>query len=641
MAGGKGIRRIIELALDAASARRMRDEAQRALAEGTDPKKAQRNLSAAERAIDRVKDAAMKLGGALVAAFAINKIVQFGEACVRAAMEAQSGWASLTNTLNNVGVSIDEQRVRIEAHAKAIMDATVFDDDDVFAGMNALVRVSGDYEGSLARIGLVADVASAKQISMSEAGELVGRVMAGQTRGLREFGISAHDAESGLDTLAQRLAGTAANEAQTFSGQLKIINRDWGNFQEEVGGALIAGGQASSVMSTLRGVIGGLTGAVHQNREGFAAFVRAGINVAIVALEVVVNSFRYLSQTLSGKLLGAIGMAVGAWASMVEVLALAIDARVKWNELTGDAVEAAHFRAESERLHARADELKRLADAYRNVANEQFHWLSLRGPAGTTTTPPTGGTRGNGGGGGGGGTTGAGGRGRAAPLPALPERTPNLEAPGMGPIAGIVGTIDATENRTREFFDNISLHSEQTGQDIADNMSRAFQEVLEEGLTVGSAFGAIWQGVAGVAGDALKEFFIGKAKQNFTQAIEDFADAAKAAFTPGLQGMVPGLLAAGAKHMAVGSAWAALAGGAGAAAPRGGGGVGHGGYRADGRQTANQADRPGAEFHIYVDGFEGGNPRHQDMLAVGMRGVVERHGADWANARITVHPRRG
>lgn len=653
MAGKGGIRRIIELALDAASARRMRDEAQKALDEGTNPRKAQANLSRAEAAFERLKGAAIKIGAALAAAFALDKIRQFGVSAVQAAVEAEAGWSRLGSTLRGVGVDMEAERGRIEAAANGIKDSTRFDDDEVVGGLQRMVSLTGDYQGSLARLQLVADLAADQQISFSDASEQVAKVMNGGTRELKQYGLDALGAEAGLAALGDRLSGRAAADAQTFGGQLAKLNVGWGDFTKEVGFAIIAGSESSSIMGTLRGVLSALTGVVARNREGIAAFVSSGINVAVFAAELLVNGLRFLAQTLTGKLLGAIGMAVGAWAGLVDGMALAIDARVKWNELTGDSVEAAHFRAESERLHARADELHRLADAYKAASQEQFHWLSLRG----------GEAGGSGQGGGAGATTPtppplrrpaqdggpSGGRSGGTQAPARErERTPSMDLPAFGPGPDVVtasitdGLADA-QPAVLNFFDKVADGSFAAADALTEAFGGAFENMRTEGLTIGNFFEGFFQSIGKAASGALADYAKKKSTENFLKAAESVADGLRALANPLTAGTAPMYFGAAAKFAAVGALWGAAFGAAGSigASLSGGGGGGHGGVSRAGRAAADGAEKRGPEVHVYVDGIDPNNARHQDLVASTMTGVVARHGADWQNARITVHPRRG
>jgi hypothetical protein len=669
MPGGKGIRRVIELALDAVSAKRMRDQAQRALDEGTDPRRAQRNLSAAEGAMERLRGAALKIGAAFAAAFALDKIRAFGAASVRAAMEAEQGWARLGATLRSAGVDLEQQRARIEAAAQGIVAGSVFDDDAVVAGLERMTSLTGDYEGSLARLGLVSNLAADQQISFEEASERVAKIMNGGTRELKAYGLEALGAERGLAVLDERLGGRAAAQAATFSGQLQILNRDWGEFQEAVGNAMIAGTQGTTVMGTLRGVLATLTGAVQNNQEGFAAFVRNGINLTVGALEHLVNGFRFLGAALSGAIMNQIGRFVGAWSRIVDAFALAVEARAAWNRLTGDTAEARQFEAQGMALRVRAEQLRGVAEAYRDGARAvlDFERISLRGggagaaarsaaPAPGRPAPRLSPRAGSGGGGGRAGATPetavlealsgkelTGGRGMKGAEP-----TGTVQPNAFGPqviirdLEELGFAIDATKSRTDQFLEGFAVASQDAAESMTDAFGTAFATLWQEGATVSDAFQGFFQAIGQAATGALADYASKKSKENFLKSAESIADGIRAMSNPLTAPLAGGFFSAAAKYAAVGAAWGAafgVAGGAGGAIG-GGGGRSHGGYRDTGRQTVDDAKRKGPEVHIYqyVDGVDPHNPRHADRVYATYGKAKERFGDD---ARVTVHQLSG
>lgn len=668
MAKGGGIKRFIELVLDAASAKRMRDAAQRALDVGTDPKKARRNLNAAEAAMDRIRGAAVKLGAAVVAAFAVDRIARFGASAVQAAVAAEAGWSKLGNTLRNVGTDLDSQRERIQGVAEAIAAYTVFDDDAVVSGLQRMVSLTGDYEGSLARVGLVADLASDQQISFDEAAEAIGKTMNGSTRELKKYGLEALGAEAGLAALAGRLQGTAANEALTFTGQLKQLNNEWGEFKEAVGRAVVAGGDGASTMGTLRGVVRSLTGAVDENEEGFSSFIKNGLRVGVFVLESVINGFRLLSQVLGGGIMLAIGKFVTGWSRIVDVFALAVEARAAWNRLTGDEAQARQFEAEARQLRTRAEILRGVAAAYREGARAaaNFERISLSGSGGPTAAGGVPDARNAPGlrpgpgedaeGGRSGGRAGRSGRtavsgNRAANL----GPTPIVAAMDLDVLSAASTKSAAEAARDAIAFEAAYLEEREThwldsnamiidgALTAADGVTAAWRDafaiLFQEGANLQDFMGALTGGLAQAMISGLAEYAGSKQKQEIAEGIGMLAKG----FGFAALGNVPSAAIAkkaALTHFLSAAAWGALSGAAGAAGSAAGGGGG-GGYRPDGRSSVDKGNRS-PEIHLYqrIDGINPRDPRHQEGVYATMGNATERFG-EGARVNIIVHPYTG
>ena len=194
-------------------------------------------------------------------------IAQFGQESVRIFTEAQGIWSRLGGAVENAGVSFATVRGEIDAAARAMQDATAVGDEDFARALTRLVTLTGDYSGSLKRMQLVAGVAVGAQIGVAQAADVVGRALTGQTRVLRQLGITTDDASEGLRQLQERFRGAAEREGQTLQGQLKRLNNEWGDFKEAVGAAMVEAGGGASVMETLIGGLRGLNRWVTNNQE--------------------------------------------------------------------------------------------------------------------------------------------------------------------------------------------------------------------------------------------------------------------------------------------------------------------------------------------------------------------------------------
>lgn len=276
------IRRIVQLVLDRNAAKKTEDDSKK-------------SLSGIDRAINRVRSAALRLGGALAAAFAVRRIVNFGREAVRTANEANAIWNRLAGTVNNAGGNFEELEPQIRRVARAMQDATTVGDEDFAATLQSLVNISQDVEGSLENVSVVTDLAAGANIDLTTSALLVGRAMVGQTSLLSRYGIVVAEGADAIETLRNQFKGMAANEAVTLEGQTKQLSNEWADFKEALGNALIAAGNGTSVIATLTATVRTAAEWIDTNRESIA---RWG-SVAVRIVRAVAGTFMIMARNIT------------------------------------------------------------------------------------------------------------------------------------------------------------------------------------------------------------------------------------------------------------------------------------------------------------------------------------------------------
>src|SRR5690554_1275636 len=141
------IQRIVRLIFDRASGRRTEEDAKK-------------SLGGIDAAVNRVRLGVIALGGAIVAALGIRKIINFGREAVNAARATQQAWESLAVAVDGAGGSFQEIESHLRGLSSAFEDATVHDDDQFAMGLARLTTLTGDVEASINNMGLVANVAA-------------------------------------------------------------------------------------------------------------------------------------------------------------------------------------------------------------------------------------------------------------------------------------------------------------------------------------------------------------------------------------------------------------------------------------------------------------------------------------------------
>ena len=193
-------------------------------------------LGKMERASKLAGTAILGLGGA----FAI-----FGIASVETLDKVEKSQANLEVAVKNTGVSFEEAKPSIDAHAKSMM-ALGFTYNDTYGALAKMTAASGSPQMALDSLGVAADLARFKQISLADAGTLVARASIGQAKGLGDLGLAlgktipkgASFAEI-LKAIESRAGGAAYQFKNTLSGSIQVANANFQALQVEVGTFLV------------------------------------------------------------------------------------------------------------------------------------------------------------------------------------------------------------------------------------------------------------------------------------------------------------------------------------------------------------------------------------------------------------------
>lgn len=612
-------------------------------------------------AMGRMSSALYRVGFALGALFSVRSLFNFGRDSVRIAAEAEDSWNSLAGTLKTVGIEFADVRGEIEASANALKDTTRFGDEEFADTLQRLVVISGDYSRSLDNVGVVADVAAGAHLDLDAAAKLVGRAMVGDTGTLRRYGIVVREGEDAIAAMRRQFSGLAENEARTLAGQLDQMSNEWGDFREEIGGAIIDVGSGESALSILTQGLRDGTEWVRNHRVEFADWGR-----------------------LVGNTLRSTGSVIGGTIEFFEKLERRVDRMIaKARFLPG------------------SDEAKARLDAYYREVLRQEERDNLRatmgGGASTSgTVPPPGSTippplqtlqqeisllqrarelrtlEGNdieriiqlyeatrseldG------GNLSLARRvelvQRLATLGTLqeglvrqdPERvTPALQGTGRQPSMMPVSFIDMYggafledyANRWREQHAEMESVAVNAAHGIAGAWSDAFGLLFEDADNAGKAITQLGRQIGGALLGGLAQFASGKIAENIASAFEEIAKGTASAAAGNAPGAALHYKAAG-EHGLAAIKWG-IVGGIGSGAQSaltnsGGSGSRSGGLRSGAFDPAGRIadglEQRGTETHIYIDPIDPNNPVHQREV-----GRLVRNAA--ARGHITVHSLR-
>lgn len=178
-----------------------------------------------------------KLGALGAGLYIGNKLVNFFKSSVEASMEAQKEMAQIEVNIRNAGLAFEEAMPIMEEFGNKAIQLG-FDDEEAMTSLSRFAMVTKDYGKQQNLANLAMDMARAKGVSLESTTRTLMSVMAGNTRALKEYGISldsdASSAEA-LDALQIRLKGSAEAFAKTNAGQMQVMAQTWVNFKEQIG----------------------------------------------------------------------------------------------------------------------------------------------------------------------------------------------------------------------------------------------------------------------------------------------------------------------------------------------------------------------------------------------------------------------
>ena len=254
-----------------------------------------------------------KIGKAATAALSVAAITEFGRQSVLAFADAEKAQLRLTDAfarfpaMGNIAIS------SLRAYNTELMRKTGFDDDAIASGQAVLAqfRLTGQQVKDVTP--LLVDYAAATGRDIPDAAKLLGKASLGNTRALKDLGISykatgnqAEDFAAVQALVAEKVGGFAAAEAQTAAGQLRRLSTAYGELQEGVGGAL-----APALVNAADGMMA-VSDELGPMLDDLAELTGAASSAGSAVMGFV-DSLRDLPGALPTGLLDGFGMGLGSF----------------------------------------------------------------------------------------------------------------------------------------------------------------------------------------------------------------------------------------------------------------------------------------------------------------------------------------
>jgi len=234
------------------------------------------------------------LGGTIAGALAVGSVLEFTQAVVNAAMEAEHVDARLTNAAMQLTGANYEQAKSLGVLADQMKAKSRFGDEDIKTQMTAMIQYGMTRDEVEKFMPVIADFAAATNQSLSDATQAVISGSNGMTRGLKKYGLElnltgdrATDSAQIIEELNKKFGGGAQQDLETTAGKMAQLKEQYGDFQEAVGGVLFDSlNQLGLVFKTLQGDMGAF-GQIMDNisNMSFTDFLAKGNPLVMMARE--------------------------------------------------------------------------------------------------------------------------------------------------------------------------------------------------------------------------------------------------------------------------------------------------------------------------------------------------------------------
>lgn len=246
-----------------------------------------------------------------------------------ASKEAMAGEDSLNRVKAAVKVAggdFSTFESKVNATTSSLQGMTRYSDEQLLDTLARMIQRTGDYEGSLDRLGMVTDVAAAFQIDVAQAGDMVSNAMQGelgmlsrllpsladQVKALGETATAGERAAVIMDRLAG-YTGTAGDDAKTTSGSVDRLKNTFSDAAEKIGAAFLPAITAASekLIDAAEAA-----GKLAEENPGLVAGI-GGSTVAIVGFvastATIVSAIPVAKRALDTLKTAAIGLANSPW----------------------------------------------------------------------------------------------------------------------------------------------------------------------------------------------------------------------------------------------------------------------------------------------------------------------------------------
>jgi hypothetical protein len=261
--------------------------------------------------LEKMEDQSQKAGGQIGGIDKASRIatagllamgaafVGFAAFGIKEANDSEQALNKLGQTMSNLGINSEANRTKIEALTDSY-EKLGFGNEEAAAGFNKLLIATGSATTATNYLGLAADFARTKNISLEEASGALARASAGNAKAFKEMGISldttlpkSEAVKKAMDELNAKIGGQAVAYTNTFKGSLAVLKEEIANVAETIG---------ATIMPYLKALVSGISDAIdfakkHKTILGIVAGVVITLTVAIASYSFAVKTATAITKT--------------------------------------------------------------------------------------------------------------------------------------------------------------------------------------------------------------------------------------------------------------------------------------------------------------------------------------------------------
>lgn len=199
--------------------------------------------SGATTILNSVKSSIVGIGAAYLGWKGVSTIIK---SIVDAAAESEKTWNDVSASLKRHGYQTHEALKATQDFTNALQRQTGISDELAGTGIQLLLDYGNKLSDSYKYMKVAADLAAGGHMDMRAAIDLVGKASVGYTATLSRYGIILDESlpkekkfEEAIKQINERFGGAAQAQLNTYSGQLELLNENFGDLKEQLGTALI------------------------------------------------------------------------------------------------------------------------------------------------------------------------------------------------------------------------------------------------------------------------------------------------------------------------------------------------------------------------------------------------------------------
>lgn len=215
------------------------------------------------------REGLMQIASAAGLAFGVHQVIDFGKESVHAFLEAEKNARGLYNAVHQNTVVYD----KLMKQSEELQDRSIFSDDDIQIAQKqlAVFGLTGEQIEKLTP--QIIDLASKMDMDLNEATKASISAINGQTKGLKQAGITFKDTGSKTENLAllteklTKFQGGAAQALETTIGKTQRLANAWDNVKEAIGEYLV--NEGAKVLDNLEALANAANVFVSQESDKF------------------------------------------------------------------------------------------------------------------------------------------------------------------------------------------------------------------------------------------------------------------------------------------------------------------------------------------------------------------------------------